>query len=216
MTLQEIIVNNWEILSVAFNAILGYVLLRQQNSLTKTKIRLTETETKADTIKAESAQDMAIIRLLEGQIANGARMAAAIEESNSIARTESLRHAEDRKQFAALVDGSLAQSARVIELVNNFQNFSATQHNQTRDTVNAVGGKVDEMAAHMQQAVKDAGEFRKGMNGRFNSLDEQLRERFESLEHNMQEALKKARDTKPLDASKLDHAGDAGDGSEAA
>lgn len=216
MTLQELVVNNWELLSVAFNAILGYFLLRQQNSLTKTKIRLTETETKADAIKAESAQDMAIIKLLEGQIANLARMAAAIEESNSIARTESLRHAEERKQFTTVVNSVIEAHKQQTTLITDFQNYSKGQHEHTRETVNAVGGKVDEMAANIQQAVTDASEFRKGLNGRFNHLDEQVKERFESLERNMQEALKKARDTKPLDASKLDHAPDAGDGSEAA
>src|SRR5690606_40900792 len=94
MTPQEWIVTNWEFVGLVLNALLGILYLRQRNSLEKTKVRLKETEAKAEAVKAASAHDMAIIRLLEGQIANGARQAAAIEESNEIARVESER---DRK-----------------------------------------------------------------------------------------------------------------------
>ncbi len=101
-------------------------------------------------------------------------------------------------------------------LIKEFQNFSKVQHDTTRETVGAVGAKVDTVAQNLQQAVKDADAFRKGMNGRFNYLDEQLKQQFESLQHNLQEGLKKTRATDELDASKLDHAPDAGDGSAAA
>jgi chromosome segregation ATPase len=216
MTLQEIIVNNWELLSIAFNAILGYLVFRQQNALKRTETAATQakkevTQAQADLeeTRNQGTQMKAVLDLFRDQMAGMARLVTAIEQGNEMRRKESDQHAK-------VVEGVMESNQRVVELITNFQNFSATQHNQTRDTVNAVGGKVDEMAANIQQAVTDASEFRKGLNGRFNHLDEQVKERFESLERNMQEALKKARDTKPLDPGKLDHAPDAGDGEQVA
>lgn len=216
MTALEWVMTNWEVIGILLNALFGVLWLRQRNSLECTKIRLKETESKAETAKADSQQDMAIIRLLEGQIANGSRQAAAIEESNTLARQEAERNAEERRQFAAFVSVAIDSHKQTTAMIADFQSFSATQHNQTRDTVNAVGGKVDTVIENLQQASEDAKAFRTGMNGRFNILDTQLKERFESLQHNLNEGLKKTRDTDKLDPAKLDHAPDAGDGSAAA
>lgn len=220
MNVLEFMMTNWEVFGLLLNALLGILYLRQRTRLKATETTAITAAAEAERVKAQATGDLeevrnqgeqnrAMLHVLEGTLTNMGRLAAGIEEGNAIRRQEA-------SNVSAAVAGMADSHKQVTTLIKEFQNFSKVQHDNTRETVSAVGVKVDTVVQNLQQAVNDASEFRKGMNGRFNHLDEQLKERFDSLQRNLEEGLKKSRDTNKLDASKLDHAPDAGDGSAAA
>lgn len=205
MSVTEWIMTNWELLSLLVNGVFALLFLMGRSRLkdaetkaTRASSEATKAQSDLEETRNQGAQTMAILKLLEGQLVQQARLAAAIEQNNAIRQQENEQYEKERTQHAEVVAGVLKSNDRVIELITGFQEFSKEQHNQTRQTVGEVGGKVDTVAENVQAGREDFAAFKRDMNGYFRRLPPSLQNRFASGEENLDKAIKQLPDTDKL------------------
>jgi HAMP domain-containing protein len=202
MSITEWVMTNWELISLLINGILTVLILRQRDRMKATETAAITASAEAERVKSQAigdleevrnqgAQNLAMLRVLEGTLSNMARLAAGIEEGNAIRRIEA-------SNVSSAVAGMADSHKQVTALINEFQIFSKTQHDSTRRTVTDVGGKVDMVIANVQEARNDLAAFKRDLNGRFQRLEPSLKNRFESSERKLDEALKDLPDTDKL------------------
>jgi molybdopterin converting factor small subunit len=157
------IVDGWQIVGYIISAALAWVLYQQRIRMKKTETETVTAKATAETtrneanakieqVRAESAESMAMLTLLEKQISGTARLADAIGEQNKIIQLNGKQHSDAMVMIAESGSAAIHLSQQMVRQLATFQEFSREQHARTRGVIaDTAQETVEKLSENLEQ-----------------------------------------------------------------